>query len=108
MIDNHVLRLDVAVHDAHRVRVVQPLQNLVDVELAVPRLDGVEDGLVVGLLDVLEDQAVDLALLDDVEQFDAVVPSPQRHEDLYLPIDLLELYYISAAVLGFSIFITHL
>lgn len=35
MIDNDVLRLDVAMHDAKGVRVVQSLQDLVDVEAAI-------------------------------------------------------------------------
>lgn len=91
VIDDDVLRLDVSVHDANGVGVVQSLEYLVDVEFAVSWLDGVEDGLVIGLVDVFEDEAVDLALLHDVQQFDRVLLAAQRHQDLNLPIDLLEL-----------------
>lgn len=71
--------------------IVQSLEYLVDVELAIAWLDGVEDGLIVGLVDVFEDEAVDFALLHDVQQFDGALLAVQRHQDLHLPIDLLEL-----------------
>lgn len=67
MVDDHILRLDIPVHDANGMCVVQSLEYLVDVEFAIAWLDGVEDGLVVCLVDVFEDEAVDFALLDDVQ-----------------------------------------
>ena len=106
MVDYDVLGLDVAVHDAEGVRVVQPLEDLVDVEAAIPGLEEFEERAVLGLVDVLEDQAVDLALLDDVQQFDGVVPAPKRHEDLHLPVYLLELDCVGPLLLGFSILTT--
>ncbi len=55
MVDNDVLGFDVSMHDALGVRVVQSLQHLVDVVLAVSGSQQSQECLVVGLLHVLED-----------------------------------------------------
>lgn len=55
MIDYHVLRLDVSMHDAEGVRIVQPFENLVDVEAAVVGLEEFKKRAVLGLVDMLED-----------------------------------------------------
>ena len=66
MVDEHVLRFDVAVHDAQGVRIVKSLENLVEVILGIAGRQLCEKGLVLGLLDVLEDEAVDLTFFDYV------------------------------------------
>ena len=106
MIDYHVLRLDVSMHDAEGVRIVQPFENLVDVEAAVVGLEEFKKRAVLGLVDMLEDQTVDLTFLDYVQQFDGVMLSSKRHEYLHLSVYLLELDCIRLLLLGFSIFTT--
>ena len=56
MIDHNVMRLDITVHDAFAVTVVQSLQQLEDVVPYVVVLElGVETPEV-GVVDILEDQ----------------------------------------------------
>lgn len=102
MVDEHVLRLDVAMHDAQRVRIVKSLEDLVEVILSIAGSQLRQESLVIGLLDVLEDEAVHLTLFDYVQQFDCVVSSSQRHEDLDLSIDLLELDWTKVIGTGFE------
>lgn len=70
---------------------MQSLEDLVKVILGIAGRQLREESLVLGLLDVLEDEAVHLTLFDYVQQFDSVVSTSQRHQDLDLSIDLLEL-----------------
>lgn len=107
MVDNYVLRFNISVHDAFRMCVVESLKHLVDVVLAIFRRKQSQKGLIVGLLHVLKDQTVDFAFLYDVQQSHHVVLSRQRHQDLYLPINLLELDCVGDGVLGLSILTTH-
>jgi hypothetical protein len=55
---------------------------------------------------VLEDEAEDLSLADDVQQVDGVVLAGQRHQDLDFAVDLLELDWVGGEVLGLSILTT--
>lgn len=70
---------------------MQSLEDLVEIILGIAGRQLREESLVLGLLDVLEDEAVHLTLFDYVQQFDSVVSTSQRHQDLDLSIDLLEL-----------------
>lgn len=88
------------------MRIVQSLEDLVDVEAAIFGLEEFKQRPVLGLIDVFEDQTVDLTFLDDIQQFDGVMLAAKRHEYLHLPIDLLELDCIGAFLLGFSILTT--
>ena len=91
VVDHHVVRLDVAVHDAIRVTVVQRLQEL---EYVIPNVvvgqRGVQD-FEVRVVHVLEDQArrLRLRVADDVEQLDDVRPAAHVLQYLYLAFDLL-------------------
>lgn len=62
MINHDILGLDITVHDAQRVTIVQSFQDLVQVELAFFRLYNFKQLLVLNSVDVLKHQAVGLAL----------------------------------------------
>lgn len=95
MVDDDVLRLDVSVHNALGMRVVEAFEDLVEVVLGVAGSEQPQQCLVVGLLHVLEHETVDLSLLHDVQQLHHVVFAAQRHQDLHLSVYLLELYFIA-------------
>lgn len=62
MVDHYVVRLDIAVHDALAVAVIERLEQLVDV---VPHIDVVElwvEGPKVDVVDVFEDERGRLTL----------------------------------------------
>jgi hypothetical protein len=107
MVDDDVLGLDISMHDADGVSVVESLEDLVDVKFALARSDYVQQLAVFKGGDVLHDEAVDFPFLDDVKQFDGVVLASEGHQYLDLPVDLPELYYIHRVLLGFSILTTH-
>mmetsp|Transcript_9124 Transcript_9124/g.28278 ORF Transcript_9124/g.28278 Transcript_9124/m.28278 type:complete len:520 (-) Transcript_9124:64-1623(-) len=91
VVDHHVVRLDVAVHDALRVAVLERAQQLKDVVADVvvrqPRVEHLE----VGVVYVLEDEAgrLGLRVTHDVHQLDGVRPAAQVLQDLDLALDLL-------------------
>ena len=76
MIDDDVLGLDVSVHNALTVCEVKPLEDLIDVVLAVAGSYYFEQLAIVGGCNVLHHQAVDLSFANNVQQLDAVVPAP--------------------------------
>jgi len=91
MVDHNVVRLDVAMHDALAVAVVESLEQLEDV---VADIDVVElgiEGAEVGVIDVFEDERGSLALRvpHDVEQSHNVGPAGQVLQDLDLALYLL-------------------
>ncbi len=64
MVDNDVLRLNVSMHNAYWVGIVQSFENLIDIKLAISRLYGFQDGPIVGLVNMFEDKAIHFALFD--------------------------------------------
>ena len=91
MVDHHVVRFDVAVHDAFGVAEVEGFEELVDVEADVEVVEFGVEGAEVGIVDVFEDEGggFALAVADDVEQGDDVGPAAEVLEDLDLALDLL-------------------
>jgi hypothetical protein len=91
VVDHHVVRLDVAVHHAVGVAVVQSLEQLEDVVPDVVVRQGRVQDLEVGVVHVLEDEGGGLALrvADDVEELDDVGSAAHVLEDLDLALDLL-------------------
>ena len=93
VVDQDVVRLDVAVDDPVRVREVERLEQLVEVEadVVVPELH--HQRLEVDAVDVLEDQRRRRRrrLHDDVVEPDDVRPAAQVLEDQDLPVVLLRL-----------------
>ena len=86
VVDDDVLRFDVPVHDADAVGVVQSLQDLIYVEFAIVWFKYLKQFPVLGGGHMFHDQAEDFSLLHNVQQFDAVVPASQGHQNFYLPI----------------------
>ena len=66
MVDNDVLGLDIPMHDSVAVSIVQPLEHLVDVELAVPRGQYLQQFSILRGSNVFHHQAEDFAFLDYV------------------------------------------
>lgn len=62
MVNHDVLGLDVSVHDAEGVTVVEPFEDLVDVVLALFGLDDLKQLFIIDRVDVLEHQTVRFAL----------------------------------------------
>lgn len=91
VVDDHVLRLDVAVHDPVAVGVVESFQDLVDVVPAVFGRNDLQQFAILSRDGVFQDQAEDLALLYYVQQLYAVVTSVEGHQDLDLTVHLPEL-----------------
>ena len=91
VVDHHVVRLHVAVHDAFGVAEVEGFEELVDVEADVEVVEFGVEGAEVGVVDVFEDEGggFALAVADDVEQGDDVGPAAEVLEDLDLALDLL-------------------
>ena len=91
VVDHHVVRLDVAVHHAVGVAVVQRLEQLEDVVPDVVVRQGRVQDLEVGVVHVLKDEGGGLALrvADDVEELDDVGTAAHVLEDLDLALDLL-------------------
>lgn len=67
MVDYYVLRLYVSVHYPIAVSIVQPLQHLIDVELAVLWAQDLQQLPVLRCGYVLHHQAEHLAFFDDVQ-----------------------------------------
>jgi len=91
MIDHNVMRLDVAVHDALAVAVIERLEELKDV---VPNIDIVEFGVQAPKVRVvyeLEDERGRLALrvANDIEEGDDVGAAGKVLQNLDLALDLL-------------------
>ena len=55
MVNHHIMRLDVSVHDAHRVAVIKPSQNFIDVKPAVEVCEVFVELAVVEAVDSFED-----------------------------------------------------
>ena len=93
-VDHDVLRLHVPVDDAHRVRVVQRDEQLREVEADVARRELRVEDPEVHVVDLLENQRRDLAVLvlDQVVQLHHVRAPRQVLQDLDLPVDLLQLH----------------
>ena len=62
VVDHHILRLDVSVHDAEGVTVMQSFQDLVQVVFALAGLYDLQKLFVVNGVHMLEHQAVGFAL----------------------------------------------
>mmetsp|Transcript_87004 Transcript_87004/g.193546 ORF Transcript_87004/g.193546 Transcript_87004/m.193546 type:complete len:309 (+) Transcript_87004:276-1202(+) len=94
VVDHHVLRLDVPVHDALRVAIVQCPEDLEDVKADVEVSESRIQRLELMVLDILEDQTRRLRrwVPDDVQQSDNVRTTAQVLEDPDLPLDLLCLH----------------
>lgn len=91
MVDHNVVRLDVAVHDALAVAVVEGLEQLEDVVADIDVVEFGIEGAEVGVIDVFEDEGGSLALRvpNDVEQSHNVGPAGQVLQDLDLALYLL-------------------
>mmetsp|Transcript_29998 Transcript_29998/g.71347 ORF Transcript_29998/g.71347 Transcript_29998/m.71347 type:complete len:291 (+) Transcript_29998:340-1212(+) len=90
VVDHHVVRFDVAVHDSIRVTVVQRLQKL---EYVIPNVVVGKCGIQyfeVRVVHVLEDQAwrLRLRVANDIKQLDDVCPTAHILQYLYLALDL--------------------
>ena len=94
VVDHHVVRLDVSVHNSIGVAKVQSLQQFEDVIADVVVEQGGVQDFEVRVVDVLEYQGGGLGLwvADDIQQFDDIRPSAEVLKDLDLPFDLLLLY----------------
>ena len=66
MVDDNVLGLDIPVHDSVAVSIVQPLEHLVNVELAVPWGQYLQQLSILRGSNVFHHQAEDFAFLDNV------------------------------------------
>lgn len=77
VVDHHVVRLHIPVHDPVRVAVVQSLQQLVDVVPNVEVGEGRVQHFEVDVVHVLEDEARGLALrvANHVQQLNDVLPA---------------------------------
>jgi hypothetical protein len=106
VVDDDILGLDVTMHDAFGVRIMKPLEDLVNIIFGVFGREVRDEELVVGLFDVLEDQAVDLALLHDIQKLYRVMVSLQGHQYFDLPVYLLEFDCMREGILGLSILTT--
>ena len=62
MVNHDILGLDISVHDAERVAVVQSFEHLVNVVLALFGFYDLKQLLVIDSIDMLEHQTVSLAL----------------------------------------------
>lgn len=89
VVNHHVVRLDVAVHHAVGMAVVQRLEQLEYVVPDVVVRQGRVQDLEVGVVHVLEDERGGLALrvADDVEELDDVGTAAHVLEDLNLALD---------------------
>lgn len=91
VVDDHVVRLDVAVHDAVGVAEVQGYADLVDVVADVKVRERGVQHLEVAVVHILEDEAGRLGqrVPHNVQQADDVGPTAQVLQDLDLTLDLL-------------------
>mmetsp|Transcript_10761 Transcript_10761/g.16051 ORF Transcript_10761/g.16051 Transcript_10761/m.16051 type:complete len:226 (+) Transcript_10761:492-1169(+) len=91
MIDHHIVRLNISVHDAVAVTVVQRFQQLKhiksNVEISQSRIQNLE----VGVVDVFENQTWGFALgvSHNVQELNDVHPAAQVLENFYFPLYFL-------------------
>ena len=85
------MRLDIPMHDALAVAIIQCLQQLVDVIPHIHVLEFGVQGAKVGIIDVFEDEGwcLGLTIADDVEEGDDVGAAGEVLEDFDFALDLL-------------------
>lgn len=90
VIDHHIVRLHIPMHDPVRMTVLQTLQELVHVVTDIVIREGREECLEVLVVHVFEDQTTGLGfrILDRVEEGDDVRPAREVAQDLDLSFDL--------------------
>jgi len=91
MVNHHVVRLNISVHDSISVTMVKSKEDFIDVIANICiRERGIEN-LEVGIVDVLKNEAGSLALRvsHNVKEANDVWPTAEILEDLYLALNLL-------------------
>lgn len=93
VVDHHIVRFHISVHDAHRVGVVKRFQKLVHVEADVVIRESWVQSAEVDVVDMFKDKSrrFQLRLADRVQQCHNVGATHQVLQDQNFPLDLLPL-----------------